>query len=347
MHKRILLAIALAGLSQAVQAQSNITLFGLVDAGFINDKLDGRKTINGINSGILGQSRWGIRGTEDLGNGLKAKFWLESGFTVDNGTNTQGRLFGRQAYVALESSTLGEISLGRQQNLEFKWLSGIASPFGPSWSRSAVSTVFAYNDGDYGDDGRLTNSVYYFSPGFGGGFHAAVGYSFNAAAAEVAGSSQNHRVADAALRYSAGKLKAIATYQNANPVGNAKNASSLALAATYDFGLVAVHGGINRSKNPLSDPDGGNFATGFVSTGHTSDIGYSVGVSVPIGAGKVLASYQATTQSDISSYNLGYLYSLSKRTDLYALLNKTETHNFVTNADRGRRQAAVGIQHRF
>ena len=122
MKKTLLAAALLAGFAGAANAQSNVTLYGIVDAGFLNDKTEGSKAINGINSGLGAQSRWGIRGSEDIGNGLKAIFQLESGFDVDTGISTQqNRLFGRYAFVGLESARAGRLTLGRTTNLGFMW----------------------------------------------------------------------------------------------------------------------------------------------------------------------------------------------------------------------------------
>src|SRR5690606_21611484 len=121
------LALATAGLAGAAQAESSVTLYGLIDLGYMNDHDDAKGTSQGIDSGNESGSRWGIKGEEDLGDGLKAVFQLESGFNADNGTSAQsGRLFGRWAYVGLKSDTLGELRLGRQWVLGREW-GGVAT----------------------------------------------------------------------------------------------------------------------------------------------------------------------------------------------------------------------------
>jgi len=115
--KKSLLALGVLGaFAGAAHAQSSVTLYGIIDGGFTyvnktggNVAGTGNATKNiSLNSGNLQGSRWGLKGAEDLGGGLKAIFVLESGFNVNNGMSAQGgRLFGRQAYVGLSSATAG------------------------------------------------------------------------------------------------------------------------------------------------------------------------------------------------------------------------------------------------
>ncbi len=95
-------------------AQSNVTVYGLVDASIANEKNGGTLAATRLDSGSQSGSRLGFKGTEDLGNGLKANFVLEAGFNLDDGTSAQGALFGRQAYVGL-SGDFGAFNLGRQK----------------------------------------------------------------------------------------------------------------------------------------------------------------------------------------------------------------------------------------
>src|SRR5690606_39044941 len=90
-------------------AQSNVQIYGVVDAGVVSGKIGDNK-FNGVQSGLLSASRIGFRGTEDLGNGLKAKFTLEYGINVDNGGAPNAP---RQSWVGLEGG-FGFIGLGRQ-----------------------------------------------------------------------------------------------------------------------------------------------------------------------------------------------------------------------------------------
>src|ERR1700730_16325238 len=115
--KKTLLALAVLGaFAGAASAQTNVTVYGIVDAGvqYKNDGNPAGKTLS-LQSGIQNGSRLGFKGTEDLGGGLSAIFTFENGFNVDDGTLGQGnRLFGRQAWVGLNGG-FGTVKLGRQQ----------------------------------------------------------------------------------------------------------------------------------------------------------------------------------------------------------------------------------------
>lgn len=115
MNKTLIVA-ALAGIPAiAAHAQSSVTLYGLIDAGITYTNNQGGHSAWQETSGSINGSRWGLRGTEDLGGGLKAIFTLENGFGINNGTLKQnGREFGRQAFVGLAHDGFGSLTLGRQ-----------------------------------------------------------------------------------------------------------------------------------------------------------------------------------------------------------------------------------------
>ena len=99
----------------SAQAQSNVTVYGVVDAGLVFERGAPTGNTSNVSSGVASGSRLGFKGTEDLGNGLSAGFVVESGFGIDTGASGQGGLtFGRQTFVSLSSNTLGTISAGRQ-----------------------------------------------------------------------------------------------------------------------------------------------------------------------------------------------------------------------------------------
>jgi len=334
----------LAGPAAGAHAESTVTLYGLIDLGYMNDHDDTKGTSQGIDSGNVSGSRWGIKGTEDLGNGLKATFQLESGFNADNGTSGQsGRLFGRWAYVGLKSATLGEVRLGRQWALGREW-GGVATPFSIAWSRSGLGTTFGYNDGDFGSSGIADNMAMWRSPKLHG-FEAAVGYSFAINGDQEFGNGNNDRMVTTGIRYSRGPLRAALTYDHvyvdrrrvsgqANPAGNTSNWQ---LGASYDFEVVRVYAGAGRISDANKGP----------AKGLDKDYAWTAGVRVPIRPGALLASWQQTTDSKIKVYAVGYQYDLTKRTDLYAFYNHSETRDLDTDEDNGRRQVSVGIRHRF
>lgn len=147
--KKTLLMAALATISSgAVHAESSVTLYGILDAGVGYSKVDGSftdpttgQTVSvkgsriGMNDSVKNGSRWGLRGREDLGNGLYATFQLESGFNVSDGQSTQGgRLFGREATVGLASDSWGQMKIGRQYNIASRYyygIFGVSAPLTP------------------------------------------------------------------------------------------------------------------------------------------------------------------------------------------------------------------------
>ncbi len=134
-RKCLVVACTLACMGTA-SAQSSVTLYGVVDMNIEYANHVGAVPVasNGfnrgpandayrMNSGGVSGSRWGLRGTEDLGGGLKAVFVLESGFNLDTGTSQQsGRLFGRQAFVGVQKAGIGQFSFGRQYASMFEAL---------------------------------------------------------------------------------------------------------------------------------------------------------------------------------------------------------------------------------
>ena len=177
--KKTLLAVALlAGFAGAAQAADSVTLYGLIDAGvgYEQVKFNGvsQSRFGGV-QGVSSGSRFGLRGTEDLGDGLSAVFTLESGFNSGNGQSGQSsRLFGRQATVGLKSDSWGLLEFGRQTNIASKYLAAI-EPFAGSYGQANVGVAFSA-----ANTVRYDNMVQYSTPSFSG-FQFGVGYSFNAA----------------------------------------------------------------------------------------------------------------------------------------------------------------------
>ena len=349
MRKTLVAAALLAGASGAAYAQSGVTIYGSADAGFLSEKVDGKGTTNGIGSGMSSVSTFGFRGQEDLGNGLKANFRLESQLNIDQGTNT-GALFQRWAYVGL-SGGFGEVRLGRQVNFGGDWTPQVVSPFGQTWSNASAKSTFNYANDDTGAGSRLSNAIYYTTPRLGG-FQGGIGYSFAESGTELPGSSNNYRVITSGIRYDEGPLSAVLTYDQAQAPTGKRDTSNMILGASYDFGVARLYAGYGRARNLNTDPGvgaitGDTRAKGYVATGHTKDQTYSVGVSVPVGAGTILASYQRATESKIGGVSLAYAYYLSKRTRLYVLYDDIDFRNHTLNRDIGVRQIAVGMRHAF
>ena len=380
MKKSLLTAALIAGFAAtAAHADNSVTLYGVVDGGVNYQSFDG--SVNGKNidndyvgmaDGINSGNRWGLKGTEDLGNGLKALFQLESGFSLGTGMSGQGdRLFGRQATVGLQSDGWGKLELGRQTNIASKYFAGIATPFGTDFGQAGVGSAFSAAGSH-----RLDNMIMYQTPTIAG-FQLGLGYSFNADGNQQIssdGSQKNTRSWTTGLRYGNGPLAAALVYDrykspdsetDVNDRGVSVN--SWSLAASYDFKVVKVYAAGGQTRNGWfssnSSLNGASYLKDNSANISSFDVNdnlkvnsYSLGVSAPVGAnGEVMASWMMADIKDSgihnwgsnkqNVYSVGYTYALSKRTNVYALGSYANNVNFQD--DLKATQFAVGLRHRF
>lgn len=148
MKKTLLAAALLAGFAGVAQAETSVTLYGIIDTGIGYNKISGGPdAVNGSRfgmiNGVQNGSRWGLRGSEDLGDGLRAVFQLESGFDSGNGKSAQnGRLFDRQATIGLASDSWGQLDFGRQTNIASKYFGSI-DPFGAGFGQANIGAASA------------------------------------------------------------------------------------------------------------------------------------------------------------------------------------------------------------
>ncbi len=337
-------ALVFSGHAAAQSSASNVVLYGLVDMGYGYSKVDGSSAVNALDSGTQSGSRWGLRGSEDLGNGLKANFQLESGFSGDTGQSGQsGRLFGRASWAGL-SGSFGEVRLGRQGTLGYSWF-GAVSPFGTDFKNASINNTFGY--GNVAD--RVDNGAFYFTPSFGG-FKAAIGYSFNSSGQET--DVNDTPVVSLGAQYKNGPFLAVVTYEqrnvaDSNDVAGTDDIQNIQLGAVYDFGPVAVHAGYGRLDNRGFD------------AGASKENAYLVGLSAPLGNGELFGTYQRVDDRNKNEFGLdearsgvavGYTYNMSKRTNLYVYASQYK--NIDTRADdesrlADARQFGVGLRHRF
>ncbi|MBB1593080.1 porin [Achromobacter sp. UMC46] len=330
----VLAALSTGGAAQA--STTSVTLYGLIDLGLSYERerqdAGGASSRIGMRNGTQSGSRWGLRGVEDLGDGYRVVFRLENGFQASNGTQGQGRLFGRWAYLGLAGG-FGELRAGRQLVLSDSW-GGIASPFGTSWAGAAASVTSGFNDGDFGIGGRINNAVTYRTPVWSG-WQAALGYSFSSHDEGRFATADHDRVWTAGLRYRNGPFSTALTYERLNPnavVRGVKRASNVQLGGAYDFDWMRLHAGYGNLRNPNTGP----------SAGYRRINSFVGGASFPVsGRGTVLAAYQRATASHIKGWGLGYQHDLSKRTNLYALLDR------VDRRQSHMLQTVVGLRHHF
>jgi predicted porin len=213
----LVLAAATCALASGAANAQSVTLYGLIDTGIeyvshANANGNGLTRIPSV-TGTL-PSRWGLRGAEDLGNGMKAVFTLESGFNTDTGTSGQGgRLFGRQAWVGL-ASDYGTVTLGRQYSMVFLSLAD-ADILGPS--QYAIGSLDAYIP-----NARTDNTIAY--KGTFSGLTVGATYSFGRDAAggvpasgtcagEVAGNASACRAMSAMVKYDAATFGVAGAYE--------------------------------------------------------------------------------------------------------------------------------------
>jgi predicted porin len=325
-------------------AQSNVTLYGMLDVGLVHDsgQPDGQ-SITRLSSGVFNGSRWGLRGREDLGGGLAAIFTAESGFQADTGVSGQGgALFGRQVFVGLNGG-FGTVSFGRQYSA-IDAVVATADPFGSGGAGRNVSLVTAsfVNGTKAYYNNRINNSIVYATPKLGG-YSAEVGYGFG----EVAGNSSASRYVGGAVGYADGPLYVRLAHQDINDATATGGARHTILGATYDFKIAKGHFEYVVNRYEASN----------AVTAKSRDM--LLGVSVPVGNGRVLASYirkddRLAANQDATMVALGYQYDLSKRTTLYTsagrISNKNGalyTVNTAIDVGSGSRSFDVGIRHVF
>jgi GBP family porin len=200
----LLLSMALTAHAQSSMTGSSVTLYGVLMDGLIYSN----NSLKGASLGTAnGPSRWGFRGVEDLGGGMRSVFVLEGGFNPNTGKAAQGsREFGRQAYVGLQDDTYGTLTFGRQYDLTQDWLAQYSAPL--MWN-GYTATVGDNNNFNY--QFRTNNAVKYVSPSYRG-LQAGAMYSFGG----VAGSFGNQSALGFGVNYAQGRLKLSAAYMRMN-----------------------------------------------------------------------------------------------------------------------------------
>ncbi|MBB5404848.1 porin [Paraburkholderia youngii] len=334
--------VAAAGVSLvcgAAHAQSSVTLYGIADVGIenINNTSTGGAQTRVV-SGNLSGSRWGLKGVEDLGGGMKAIFQLESGFNINDGTTAQStrglganaattsRLFGRQAWVGL-SYRGQQLTFGRQNALLYEQ----AVAFDPMGASSRYSVLSL----DYAMAARIDNSAKY--TGVFGPLTAQAMYSTRydtGYGSEVPGAQITGRFFSGALSFAQGPLAASVSYEQRNSNTVATNTSTerrATAAASYVFGPVKGFAGYRylRASNAFLPANPIRVANG--SEASAANL-YWAGAQYSVTPAFLLTAtgYYQDVHSTGGDPWLAVLcadYLLSKRTDLYA------TAAFARNKD--------------
>jgi predicted porin len=351
MQPKLLAVLVVGAFAGAASAQSSITLSGIVDAwvGQTQHKVGATPAGTGyvVDSGGAQASRWSLRGTEDLGGGLKTSFVLEQGFALDNGTvstvSNSNIGFNRGAYVGL-SGDFGDLRLGRMLGA-FDALrgstnhlydsSGFAST-GQVWGAgtTAANGLPAVTGTDY--LARGNNTVMYITPVWGG-FSGSV----SASASEGASTATDApRIASGHAKYTAGPLRVGYSYQAEN-YATGKNKFHL-VAGNYNFGPVNLVGAFQRQIDERI-------------AGHQTSKEWELGLDAPFGQATVAVGYaSAVTENgvgrkvvDAHGLSLMATYDLSKRTRLYTATRQLKVTRADGSTSLDASRFGVGVTHRF
>jgi predicted porin len=384
MKKSLLALAALSAFATAAQAQSNVSIYGILDMGYSDlstmaksnaGAADGATTdTKAINSAAgLSSSRLGFRGTEDLGGGLSAGFTYELGLTPENATTAHTT---RQALISLSSKTMGSLNFGRGNTLG-KNHNDTFSAFGGGASFEQGAVAYEVTRGKALADAnavllnssvdRASNQATYISPAFNGFTVAAqlVSKSVDSDASAKGGETSSSGTAFS-LAYAAGPIAA--TYTRTNLETQVEAAAAInpvsSNGSTSVLGVAAVTAATSKST---VDQFGATYTIGALKVfGLYNDAeyqatagaekaenkGYDIGATYTMGNTTLLASFGdgemkaagATTVTDVSGMQAQVRYALSKRTTAYALYGKTE----YKGATKGESDVSmIGVRHSF
>jgi predicted porin len=340
MKKTIVATAVLGSFTLAAHAQGSVTLYGLIDAGisYVSNARagTGHESLVKYDDGVASGSRWGLRGNEDLGGGLRALFVLENGFNSGNGTLSQGgALFGRQAYVGLSKDTIGALTFGRQYSFSSDYLGG---SYSTGSQTAAGNYAYHINDVDQLVLSRINNAVKFNSVNFSGfTFGAMYGFSNQAGAfagapatgttaAPVAGSSRAYSfgvnyangpfgigAAYTDIRYPSQAVPAFSTTIANVSAGNVRDLRTFGVGSRYAIGAATFWALYTNTRLET--------LTGAATTFTAYDAGarYSFTPALTAGVGYTYMHLSNANTGHWNQADLSIDYALSKRTDVYAL----------------------------
>lgn len=335
--KKTILLTALTAVTFPAFAQNAVTLYGIIDEGFdFTNNVKGSKVYE-LQSGYAQGSRWGLKGGEDLGGGVKAVFQLENGFNVNNGRLGQGGLeFGREAYVGLASDRFGTVTLGRQYDSLVDYLAQTTS--NGNWA----GYLFAhpYDNDNTDNTFRVNNTIKYTSPTLAG-LQFGGTYSFSNDT-----NFANNRQYSVGAQYTNGGLLVAAAYLQANnPSASASGAINnggdenfvatrlrvFGAGVNYTFGPATL--GFAYTNSQINQPVSSGYVGAITPTGGATlsslrfdnfelNGKYQVTPALFVGAAYTYtrASFNASSgQLHPTYHSAGVMadYNLSKRTDVY------------------------------
>ncbi len=390
MKKSLIALAALSAVAATAQAQSSVTVYGIIDTGYNSVKnvtnADVRTTTNQIRTNGEGAtSRFGIRGSEDLGGGLKANFVIESGIGNTNANNTASFTnFGDRAFWAgIESKDMGELRIGFQDTfVRSNWLAhdqlAAANVAGNlAHDQAGPANGSGASNAAAGSHTNRSTAVNYLTPRMNG-VQLSLGVTQSEVDASNANKVKTGSGSQAGLSYVAGKLSAGVAYSEATTSSNAVTATGIfasqttttsayttlgvaaadassaktkdsSAAASYDLGFAKVAYIYNKRdiKNSLQPTD---WATNVDRTSH------ALSASIPVGAKTVLrAGYgfgelrqgaSSNYNADIQGMQAAVNYNLSKRTMAYAIYGQ-ETREINATSKAKNTEYSVGVRHSF
>jgi predicted porin len=359
---KMLTAVLVSSLfATTAQAQSTVTIYGIVDGGITNTTTDTTSTAGVTtsvkdkttgNGGAYTSQRLGFRGTEDLGGGLKAGFVYEFGLSdtdgtatdVDSGTDAAGNMTTRIATVGL-SGSFGSLDIGRQTTIADK-----------AWGIGDVGSANNFIGRAYTSFGKLNNSrsdrlINYTSPNFAG-FTVQAAFGERSNEATTVTTADSVKETGLGIAYSAGSLNAMIGYSKEDKTldgarlagaTTGSNPEQLVFGANYDFKVAKAFVTYAQGKDR-------NASSEIINDKKVTELG----VAVPFGKTTVQASYfdgenkpTATTKQDLSGYQVAALYAFSKRTTGYVVYGASQTETQGSLAKTDVEQFGFGIRHAF
>lgn len=380
--KKTLAAVAVLGAFAGSAVAADVTLYGLVDYGVRYQNLDadtaGIDKTNKVDmkSGANSGSRFGLKGTEDLGNGVKVGFVLENGFAADTGAlGNSNHLFDREAQLFVDGS-FGRVSFGRVGQLASAngsyGLLGVTGPFSTGYGDATSGLKFVGANGFT----RFDNTITYMTPSFGG-LTVYAQYSSSVSSTGTENESDTDRAYGIGAKFVGAGLTLVGVVDSTNYQSFGTNAVSkdmddaltVTLGGNYDFQVAKVYFGgqyFDNAKtvaatNVIVDANKAKIGTGYTLGSLGAEgwgLGLGVGVPVMGGTASAYAGYLDADSVDDSDASLkrftgavGYSYTFSKRTSMYSTLSYTkDEYKKAANADKVKPtsvEAIVGLIHKF
>lgn len=380
-----LIAVAVLGACVAGSAfAANVDVYGRIDTGlsyvhYDETGLSDAKDTLSLDSGISSGNRWGLKGSEDLGNGYQVGFVLEGGFDADTGALGAGGIFAREATLRV-SGPFGSIYAGRMGRIgsdagSVGFYAGSVSPFGSGWGKMAGHFAVTANY-----DSRYNNALAYVSPKVGP-VTVYAQYTMGNATENESGDDRLFSLG-AQADFGALQVLGLVEYLNKKSVADTTvyddsqydDSYTINLGGSYDFSVAKVFLAGQYFK---AAPNYAGMKANYAEDPHVLNnewrwsfdgFGVNVGATAPIGAGEFLVSagygkgdvnyntQDAKISADAYIIQVGYTYPFSKRTNLYAGAGYMQTSmedgfsntdNTTSDKDFKTTQVMFGLLHKF